>query len=425
MMTCFYEVSSLLQIVLLVISQFAVISLAAGFIMLFQRKCKLTKMIGMGALLLLNATLYVLMQLDSRITGAEQGLHLHVPYAILMIVTLLTISAGLWMLLGETKHRKTLNHRSIKEAFDNLPTGVCFFNEAGLPVLCNYAMHRFSFAVCGKDVQYITDLEHCLEEDFVPLADVKKVGLVFVLQGGRAWRLEKRSFTNESGDRYTQYIATDVTELHENQVELQEENVRLRRVQSDLQVLSSNVVTVTREEEILNTKMRVHDEMGRCLVEARKYLSENRTEIIPDDVISAWQKAVSMIKYNNETADEDMLSQIRKTCEFVKLGFVQTGDLPLEETTAYILTCAVRECVTNAVRYADATELYADFSETEDEATVIVYNNGNPPEGEIAEGGGLSTLRRRVERAGGSMTVQSLPRFQLTVTVPKGKDGVR
>ena len=424
MMTCFYEVSSILQTILLVISQFAVIFLAAGFILVFQWKCKLTKMISMGALLLLNATLYVLMQLDSRITGAEQGLHLHVPYAILMLVTLLTISAGVWMLLGETKNRKTINHRSIKEAFDNLPTGVCFFNEAGLPVLCNYAMHRFSFAVCGKDVQYITDLEHCLEEDFVPLADVKKVELVFVLQGGRAWRLEKRTFTNESGHRYTQYIATDVTELHKNQVELQEDNEQLRRVQSDLQILSSNVVTVTREEEILNTKMRVHDEMGRCLVEARKYLSEDRTESIPDNVISAWQKAVSMIKYNNETADEDMLSQIRKTCEFVKLDYVQTGILPLEETTAYILTCAVRECVTNAVRYADATELYADFSESKDEATVIVYNNGNPPEGEIVEGGGLSTLRRRVERAGGSMTVQSLPRFRLTVTVPKGKDGV-
>ena len=424
MMTCFYEVSSILQIALLVISQFAVIFLAAGFIMLFQWKCKLTKMIGMGALLLLNATLYVLMQLDSRVTGAEQGLQLHVPYAILMLVTLLTISAGAWMLLGETKNRKTLNHRSIKEAFDNLPTGVCFFNEAGLPVLCNYAMHRFSFAVCGKDVQYITDLEHCLAEDFIPVDDVKKEGLVFVLQSGRAWRLEKRSFTNESGHRYTQYIATDVTELHENRVELQEDNAQLRRVQSDLQTLSSNVVTVTREEEILNTKMRVHDEMGRCLVEARKYLGENCTESIPDNVISAWQKAVSMIKYNNETADEDMLSQIRKTCEFVKLDFVQTGNLPLEETTAYILTCAVRECVTNAVRYADATRLYADFSETEDEATVIVYNNGNPPEGEIVEGGGLSTLRHRVERAGGSMTVQSLPRFQLTVTVPKGKDGV-
>ena len=424
MMTCFYQASSVWQIVLLVISQFAVISLAAGFILLFKRKCKLPKMIGMGALLLLNATLYVLMQLDSRITGAEQGLHLHVPYAVLMLATVLSIALGAWLLLSETKNRKTINHRSIKESLDNLPTGVCFFNEAGLPVLCNHAMQRFSFAVCGKDVQFITDLEHCLADDFIPATDAKKDGLVFVLPDGRAWHLEKRTFTNESGKRYTQYIATDVTELHENRVELQEENAQLRRVQSDLQVLSANVVTVTREEEILNTKMRVHDEMGRCLIAAQKYLQEGSNESIPDSVAIAWQRAVSMIKYNNETADEDMLSQIRKTCKSIKLGFVQTGKLPNEESDAYLLTCAVRECVTNAVRYAGASELYADFTETETDATVVVYNDGKQPDSEIIEGGGLSTLRRRVERAGGSMTVQSRPRFKLTVTVPKGKEGV-
>ena len=135
MMTCFYLASSVWQIVLLVISQFAVIFLAAGFILLFKRRCKLPKMIGMGAVLLLNTTLYILMQLDSRITGAEQGLHLHVPYAVLMLVTLLSIGLGAWLILSETQNRKTINHRSIKESFDNLPTGVCFFNEAGLPVL--------------------------------------------------------------------------------------------------------------------------------------------------------------------------------------------------------------------------------------------------------------------------------------------------
>ncbi len=424
MMTYFYQASSVWQTVLLVISQFAVISLAAGFILLFKRKCKFPKIIGMGALLLLNTTLYVFMQLDSRITGAEQGLHLHVPYFVLMLVTVLSIALGAWLLLGETKNRKTITHRSIKESLDNLPTGVCFFNEAGLPVLCNHAMQRFSFAVCGKDVQYITDLEHCLADDFAPTTDARKDGLVFVLQGGRAWHLEKRTFTNESGNHYTQYIATDVTELHENRVALQEENAQLRRVQSDLQVLSSNVVTVTREEEILNTKMRVHDEMGRCLIAAQKYLQEGSSESIPDSVAIAWQRAVSMIKYNNETSDEDMLSQIRKTCKSIKLGFVQKGKLPKEESAAYLLTCAVRECVTNAVRYADASELYADFTETETEATVVVYNDGKQPDSEIVEGGGLSTLRRRVERAGGSMTVQSRPRFKLTVTVPKGKEGV-
>ena len=423
-MTCFYQISSVWQSILLVISQFAVIFLATGFILLLKRKCKLPKMIGIGSLLLIDVVLYVIMQLDSRMTGAEQGLHLHIPYAVLMSVTLLTIAIGVWMVLSETKNRKKINNTSIKESFNTLPTGVCFFNEAGLPVLCNNAMQRFSFAVCGKDVQFITDLEGCLADDFVPATDARKDGKVFVLPDGRALHLEKRTFTHESGNTYTQYIATDITKLHENRVELQEENARLRRVQTDLQALSANVMTVTREEEILNAKMRVHDEMGRCLIEARKYLREGSEERIPDSVVASWQRAVSMLKYNNDIPDEDMLSQVRKTCESVKLGFIQTGELPKEENAAYILTCTVRECVTNAVRYASATELYADFTETESDAAVSVTNNGKAPDSEIVEGGGLSTLRRRVERAGGTMVVQSRPRFQLTVTVPKGKEGV-
>lgn len=424
MMTFFYQADPLWQTVLLVISQFAVISFAAGCILLFKRKCMLPKRITIGAAFALNVTLYVLMQLDSRITGTEPELHLPVPYVVLMLVTLLSLALGAWMLLGETKHRKTINNTSIKEAFDNLPTGVCFFNESGLPVLCNPAMHRFSFAVCDKDVQFITDLECCLAKEFIPPTDAQKDGKVFILPNGDAWHLEKRIFTHDSGNIYTQYNAINVTDLHENRVELQQENEQLRKVQADLQRLSANVVAVTREEEVLNTKMRVHDEMGRCLVAAQAYLKEDYTESIPDSVATSWQRAVSMLKYNNDTPDEDMLLQIRKTCEFVKLGFVQTGELPKEESTAYILTCAVRECVTNAVRYAGATELYADFTESETEATVTVTNNGAPPDCEIVEGGGLSTLRRRVERAGGTMTVRSLPKFQLTVTAPKGKEGV-
>ncbi|MBE6930671.1 MAG: hypothetical protein E7463_10360 [Ruminococcaceae bacterium] len=215
-----------------------------------------------------------------------------------------------------------------------------------------------------------------------------------------------------------------MTDLHEHQLELMQENEQLYKVQADLKKLSANVVAITREEEILNTKMRVHDEMGRCLTAAQQYLKDESGESIPDSLALSWQRAVSMIKYSNDTPDEDMLSQIRKTCEFVKVRFIQTGELPKEENAAYHLTCAVRECVTNAVRYAQATELYAAFSESESDAAVVVTNNGKVPESEIVEGGGLSTLRRRVERCGGSMTVQSFPYFQLTVTVPKEKEGI-
>ena len=421
-MTCFYQASSVWQIVLLVISQFAMISLAGGIVLLFKRKCKRSKQVWMSALLLLNIVLYVTMQLDSRITGAWQRPHLHIPYLVPLSVALCSQLYGVWAVLSETRNRRTIHHGSIKEAFDNLPSGVCFFNGSGLPVLCNLAMHRFSFTVCGKDVQYITDLEGCFADDFLPISGGRKEGKVFISADGTAWHLEKRSVIHEDGNVYTQYIASDVTDLHKSRVQLQQENRQLQKVQADLKKLSANVVAATREEEILNTKMRVHDEMGRCLMVVQKYLKEDNAEKIPDSVAASWRKAVSMIKYSNENPEEDMLLQIRKTCEHIKLAFIQTGVLPKQEHVAYLLTCAVRECVTNAVRYAQASELYANFSENEREATVCVFNNGKVPSGEIVEGGGLSTLRRRVERVGGSMTVQSFPRFQLTVTVPKEKE---
>ena len=423
-MTCFYIIDSIWQIALLVISLLTEITFATGIVLLFKRKCRLSKQLSVAAVYLLNTVLYVLMQPNSRITGAEQGLHLHVPYAVLLLVTVLSLSFGIWVLLAETRNRKTINHSSIMEAFDNLPTGVCFFNEPGLLVLCNLAMQRFSFAVCGKDVQFITDLETCLADDFIPAGEARKDGKVFVLDNGKAWQLEKRIFTDESGESYTQYTATDVTDLHENRVQLQKENAQLRYVQEELQRLSANIVAATREEEILNTKMRVHDEMGKCLMAVQKYLKENCSENIPDSLAAAWQRAVSMLKYSNDTQEEDMMLQIRKTCEYMKISFLQKGELPKQERIAYLLTCAVRECVTNAVRYAEATELYVVFSETEVEASVTISNNGKIPEGEIVEGGGLSTLRRRIERTGGTMTVQSQPNFKLTVVVTKEKEGI-
>lgn len=423
MTTPYFEVADSLQIFLLVLSQIAVITLTGSTILVFRGRSHSLKRSGVATVLLINTALYVLMQVDRHVEDYRHALCLQVPYWVLLFATLLSLGYAIWTALGETKNRKTINNTSIKEAFDNLPTGVCFFNEAGLPVLCNRAMHRFGFAVCGKDVQFITDLEDCLSPSFPAPEGVRKEGNVFVLPDGWAWQLEKRAFLYENGATYTQYIATDTTDLYKNRVALQQETSSLRRVRAELQKLSANVVTITREEEVLNAKMRVHDEMGRCLVAAQKYLLKNTAEGIPDSLVLSWQRAVSMLKYNNDTPDEDILSQIRKACTSLRIHFVQTGNLPDQEKAAYLLTCAIRECVTNAVRHAEASELYASFTETETTATVTVTNNGKPPEGEISEGGGLSTLRRRVEREGGSMVVQADPQFSLTVTVPKQKEG--
>lgn len=59
---------------------------------------------------------------------------------------------------------KRLGHlqSSIKEAVDNLPSGVCFFDKNGFVVLCNRTMYRLAFAITGRDLQTFSELENAL-----------------------------------------------------------------------------------------------------------------------------------------------------------------------------------------------------------------------------------------------------------------------
>lgn len=85
---------------------------------------------------------------------------------------------------------------------------------------------------------------------------------------------------------------------------------------------------------------------------------------------------------------------------------------------AELYALILRECTSNAVRHAGATELYADSEHRPQAWHLCITNNGTPPKAEIKEGGGLSSLRRRIEKAGGTVTVHSLPVFVLEVTLP-------
>lgn len=85
---------------------------------------------------------------------------------------------------------------------------------------------------------------------------------------------------------------------------------------------------------------------------------------------------------------------------------------------ADLMYAAMQVCLSNAIQYAQATELLANIWEDGDRYTVLIRNNGKPPEKTITEGGGLSNLRRRIERIGGTMTVQSLPEFALVIGIP-------
>ena len=81
MLTCFYQMTTFWQIALLVFSQFTMISFVISIVILYKRGFKTLKLAGVVLAFLLNAGLYILMQLSSRITGAMQDMHLHILHS--------------------------------------------------------------------------------------------------------------------------------------------------------------------------------------------------------------------------------------------------------------------------------------------------------------------------------------------------------
>lgn len=154
---------------------------------------------------------------------------------------------------------------SVKEALDNLPSGVCFFDKNGFVTLCNHQMQRIVFEMTGKDLQSLLELEHDLSGNEVVL-----------LKDGSAWRFSREKITTDDGTVYTQVTASDITELYLRSKDLEEDNRKLKEYAERMRRLSANIITLIREEEILNMKMRVHDDIGRSVIATRRFLQQKR-----------------------------------------------------------------------------------------------------------------------------------------------------
>ena len=303
---------------------------------------------------------------------------------------------------------------SVKEAFDNLPSGVCFFDKNGTVTLCNHQMYRVFFALTGRDLQSLPELRELLDSG----PDV------FLLDDGHAWRFAREEITTEDGTAYTQVTASDVTELYRRQKELEEDNRKLEEDAQRIRRLSANIISLIREEEILSMKMRVHDDIGRSVIATRQFLQQGKP--IGELDLTVWKKAVRLLKHENEQSEEqDAVTELMNAAFGIGIQVSFDGTFPENGAVKELFLSVIRECMTNAVRHAGAKELYVRFASGDHRASVCVTNSGAVPQGGLVEGGGLASLRILVKKSGGTMEVKTVPRFELTATVPVGEEKTR
>lgn len=323
--------------------------------------------------------------------------------------------------------RERIGRASIKESLDNLPSGICFADQSGLVILSNRQMYRLCYTLMGVDLQHISELLDALEK---PQAGIQSVGAdtnVYRFPEGKVWKFTQSSITDADGNAYTQVLAVDVTALYEKEDELQQENRRLEEVNARARNLYAQLDNIVREEENFAVKTHVHDEMGELLGLTRNMLTQREH---PPERLKALGKRWEHIgdtlgavgKQDGDAFDSDKtLAELTEGIAGIGVALHVRGEFPQKSGAAYLLTAAVRECAINTVRHAKGSEMTVELTKTPHALTASITNDGLAPAGEVIEGGGLSALRRRIEGTGGSMQVESTPRFRLVITLP-GKE---
>lgn len=345
--------------------------------------------------------------------------------AILLSWLLIGIYTTVSIISESRKAKEMLTLNSVKETFDTLPAGICFFSENGLPVLCNTQMHRLAYPLLGKDLQMLQELKSALVSPAKGVEVLKiqeKNG--YRMPDGTVWAFSDTVIESETGTQYTQFTATEFTKLYHLQEELVERNAQLEEMITQVQRISENIAEITRQQEILTAKMRVHNKMGNCLLSARQYMVQDFPHDKKAQFLELWQSSLCALKDEIAAEDEpDACDEVVRIAKSIGVDVQIHGTMPEDTHTAYLLTVALRECVTNALNHAGADLLNLTITNSNGQISAVYTNNGAQPEQEIMEGGGLTSLRERIERSGGIMTIQSLPFYSLTLTLPEYTKG--
>lgn len=185
------------------------------------------------------------------------------------------------------------------------------------------------------------------------------------------------------------------------------------------EVPGGHVITLTREEEMLSMKMRVHDNLGYSVLAAQRMLLRE-SEADRDVFLSQWKQTLDLLNKDNESVKGEQLHrQVQERAEILGVKIIYTGEQVWESHIFELMDIILLEALSNCVRHAGASELYVKCSSGEQEWIMVITDNGQTTEKDVKEGGGLSGIRKRVEQCGGTLRICAESKFSIIVKIPK------
>lgn len=339
-------------------------------------------------------------------------------FTFLLLLILLTVTV---VTITRKKELPDPIRMSVKESLDMIPEGILFATSKGDIILNNGAMEKIWFDLTGQ--RFLPNAKMiwaslCLKS-FPGYSRVSTdVSLLYTLSGGRFYQFSRDYLISPEKEEYVQILAVDVTELVQTKNHIESDTLELESQQQRLSKVLSEIVEIAKEEEILNQKILVHEKLGSTMLKSKVAASSHNEKEI-DASLNLWESIVNGLTVSLQEADRTenishgagLLSELKEVSTLLNVDFKTEGSLPEDNEISYIISLLANEAIINAVRHGDATEVSMkiyDYSGIR----VVIENNGKPKNKDIKEGGGLSSIRERIEKTGGTLKI--LPEENVT-----------
>lgn len=317
-----------------------------------------------------------------------------------------------------------LNRFSIKEAVNNLSSGLCFSDENGQIILANRMINELAYQLT---VRTLIDPEYFwgwLAEN----GESDGSSIVYLSENGQAYEFRREVlYTKErkrkKSEKLIQMTAEDITELYLIRRRLQEGNEKLLEQNRRQESLMSNIADINRKQELLSMKMHIHGALGNCVTSTARYLDQKENRMDAKEQIRMWKDILNQlgsIQAEREKTGSGREEELQKVAAMIGCKVIFEGERPRGERAAYLYYAAVREALTNAVRHAKADRLYVkNVSGAEDQVVrVEISDNGIEKAEAIREGNGLTNLRERLLQDGVGMEICCRDGVELTLLFP-------
>lgn len=311
--------------------------------------------------------------------------------------------------------KRSISSISLKKVIDNLPAGLCFYNNQGQPLMMNYQFMQLCKEITGEFVINVLDFRRKLEEQ---RANDIGHGVIWHSADKHVWNFD---FMTLEGN-VNQIVGSDVTEIWQLNEDIRRENARIQKLNERLRDYNLNMEQVVKEDELLAARVRLHDDMGRILLMTRRYLDTGCPEEEKNALYQQWHNMLAL--FRNEEAlrvENDPEAELLKAAESLGLKVMIRGELPESGRALKLLMSGARECMTNAAHHSADTIEIETFED--DGLTYIIYrNNGDEPEYPVHLGGGLSSLKRIAERNGAIFEIAKEGPFFVKIIIPLGRE---